>query len=133
MPADEIRTGDVAVPPTPSIDDSHPLVAEDVIATYVADAVRYVPGVTQLHGTAWQELSKKVHIAAPHKGVAIREVVPGEIEVDVHVSVAWCTVIPELAAAVQIAVAQKVNTMFDLTVRKTTVFVDEVDAPPELG
>jgi len=131
VPSDETLPGEMAVPPTQSVEDSHPLVAEDVIATYVADAVRCVPGITHLHGTAWQELSQKVHIAAPSKGVTIREVAPGEIEVDVHVSVAWCTVIPELAAAVQAAVAQKVNTMLDLTVRKTTVFVDEVDAPPE--
>lgn len=133
MPTDETLPGDMAVPPTPLAEDSHPLVAEDVIATYVANAVRCVPGVTQLHGTAWQELSTKVHIAAPRKGVAIREVAPGEIEVDVHVSVAWCTVIPEMAAAVQTTVAQTVSKMLDLTVRKTTVFVDEVDAPPELG
>ncbi|HZK49534.1 MAG TPA: Asp23/Gls24 family envelope stress response protein, partial [Thermoleophilia bacterium] len=107
-------------------------VAEDVIATYVAAAVRSIPGVSELHSNPWQELSGRVHLGPQRKGVVVREVAPGAVEVEVHVSVAWDTVIPEMAQQLQETVSHNVETLLDLQVRKTTVYVDEVEAPLEL-
>lgn len=129
MPKDERPPGDVRVPADGPAEETRPHVAEDVIATYVAAAVRTIPGVSELHGNPWQELSGRVHMAPQHTGVVVKEVAPGVIEVDVHVSVAWDTVIPEMAQRLQERVAHSVETLLDLQVRKTTVFVDEVEAP----
>lgn len=132
MPKDERPPGDVPVPPKGVVEETRPHLAEDVIATYVAATVRTIPGVSELHGNPWQELSGRVHMAPQHKGVVVKQVAPGVIEVDVHVSVAWDTVIPEMAQRLQETVARSVETLLDLQVRKTTVFVDEVEAPLEL-
>jgi uncharacterized alkaline shock family protein YloU len=131
MPTDEQPPGEVPVPPEDMAAETRPSMAEDVVATYVATAVRSTPGVTELHGRPWQELSERVHMGAPRKGIVIREVAPCEVEVDVHVSVAWETVIPDMARKLQETVAHNIETLLDLKVRKTTVYVDEVEAPPE--
>lgn len=132
MPRDERPPGDVSVPPKDLVEETRPDVAEDVIATYVASAVRTIPGVSELHGNPWQELSGRVHTGPQNKGVVVKEVAPGVIEVNVHVSVAWDTVIPEMAQQLQETVAHSVGTLLNLQIRKTTVFVDEVEAPLEL-
>ena len=133
MSADERPPGDMPVTPEDLAAECRPQMAEDVIATYVAAAVRATPGVTQLHGNTWQEISERVHVSAPRKGVTIKEVGPCAIEVEVHVSVAWDTVIPEMARRLQETVTHNVESLLDLEVRKTTVYVDEVEAPPELS
>jgi uncharacterized alkaline shock family protein YloU len=133
MPIDEQPPGDVPAPPEDAATGSRPVMAEDVVATYVADAVRSTPGVTELHGRPWQEFSERVHVAAPRKGIAIRGVSAGCVEVDVHVSVAWDTVIPEMAQRLQETVRHNIETLLDMEVCKTTVYVDEVEAPPELA
>jgi uncharacterized alkaline shock family protein YloU len=132
MSTDEQPPGDVPVTPEGMTAASRPVMAEDVVATYVAAAVRSTPGVTELHGRPWQELSERVHMGAARKGIAIKEVKPGCVEVDVHVSVAWDTIIPEMARTLQETVAHNIETLLDMDVCKTTVFVDEVEAPPEL-
>ncbi|HZK49223.1 MAG TPA: Asp23/Gls24 family envelope stress response protein [Thermoleophilia bacterium] len=132
MPADEQPAGGVIVPPDDPAEENRAHVSEDVVATYVAAAVRSIPGVSELHGKPWQELSERVHMNTARKGVVIKEVAPGVVEVEVHVSVAWGTVIPEMAQRLQESVAHSVETLLDLQVRKTTVYVDEVEAPLEL-
>lgn len=132
MATDKRPPGDVSVGADVAGEETRPHVAEDVIATYVAAAVRTIPGVSELHGSPWQELSGRVHLGAQRKGVVVREVAPGAVEVDVHVSVAWDTVIPEMAQQLQEIVAHNVETLLDLQVLKTTVYVDEVEAPLEL-
>lgn len=133
MPTDDRLPGDMPVGPPELVDEARPHMAEDVVATYIAAAVRSVPGITQLHGKAWQEISERVHVGAPRKGVAVKETAPGVLEVEVHVSVAWGTVIPEMARTLQETVARNIETMLDLEVARTTVYVDEVEAPPELS
>lgn len=131
MAQDERIAGDMPVNPAPISEEGRPLVAEDVVAAYVADAIRGLPGITELHGSPWQAISEKVHVDVPSKGVAVRQVAPGVIEVDVHVKVAWDVVIPALAAEVQSVVTRKVEALLDTEVRKTTLYVDAIEAPPE--
>jgi uncharacterized alkaline shock family protein YloU len=126
---EENRLGEV--PPTNEEDPDRPLVADEVVATYVADAVRPVAGVVELHGSTWQALSERVHMDVPSKGVLVRHEQPGVISIDVHVKVAWGTVIPVLAQTVQDAVTKKVESLLDLTVGSVTLYVDEVEPPPD--
>lgn len=129
MAHDDSPTGGAPVIPTEAGD--RPVVAEDVAAAYIADAVRSVPGITALHGSHWKALSGRMRADSPTKGVVVRSVAPNVIEIDVHVRVAWGAVIPDLAHEVEEILARKMRGLLDLDVRKTTVYVDEVDAPPE--
>lgn len=110
--------------------DDRPLVAEDVAAAYIADAVRAVPGVAALHESHWKALSGKMRSDCPSKGVVVRSVAPNTIEVDVHVKVAWGTAMPDLAHEVAQVVSRNTRSLLDLDVRKTTLYVDDIDAPP---
>ena len=119
------------VPAIPMEAGDRPVVAEDVAAAYVADAVRCVPGIAGLHGSHWKTLSGRMRPDAPAKGVVVRSVAPSVIEIDVHVRVEWGAVIPDLAREVEEVLVRKMRGLLDLDVSKTTLYVDEVDAPPE--
>ncbi len=113
--------------------DDRPLVAEDVVMAYAADAVLAIPGIAGLHGSPWQSFSGRVRPDHTPKGVVVRTVAPGVIEVDVHVRVAWGTAIPEVARQVRDVITRKMEALLDLEVRKATLYVDEIDAPSELA
>lgn len=127
---DDEPAGDV--PLGPAIAEPHTAVADSVVATYVAETVRTLPGIVQLHGSTWQGISERMRMDSPTKGVLVRTVAPGVVEVDAHVEIAWGTSIPEVAKAFQEAVRTKMSSMLDLEVRRATLFVDEVAAPPEI-
>jgi uncharacterized alkaline shock family protein YloU len=124
-------SGDVPMQPSESAEGAGALLADEVIATYVADAVRGIKGIAQLHGSAMQVLSERVHVGVPAKGVVVRRLTPRTVETDVHVKVAWGAVIPQLAREVQEQVAKRVESLLDLEVRNVTLFVDEIEAPGE--
>ncbi len=121
------------VPLSPAIAETHTAVADSVVATYVAEAVRTLPGVVELHGSAWQEMSERVRVDVPTKGIAVRAITPGVIEIDAHVRVAWGARIPGLAHAFQEAVRTNMRSLLDLEVRRATLFVDEIAPPPEIS
>lgn len=131
MPQDERVPGDVPVSPVAGGEAGEPLVADEVIATYVADAVRGIQGIVQLHGSPLQELSQRVRPAAPAKGVVIRRIAPGVVEADVHVRIAWGAVIPKLAREVQEEVVRRIESLLELEVRSVTLYVDEIEGPDE--
>ena len=106
-----------------------PLVADEVIATYVADAARTVPGIVELHGHLWQELSERVRAEIPAKGVLVHWTGIGTVTVDVHVKVAWGSAIPTLAERVEESVTRKVESLLDIAVERVTLFVDEIETP----
>jgi uncharacterized alkaline shock family protein YloU len=106
-----------------------PLVADEVIATYVADAARNVSGIVELHGNPWQELSEKVRSEHPAKGVLVHWSDPATVTVDVHVKVAWGATIPHLAQRVQESVTRKVESLLDIAVERVTLYVDEIETP----
>jgi uncharacterized alkaline shock family protein YloU len=129
MPTDEPTPLDMPAPLAPIADDDRPQVKEDVVATYVADTVRHIPGISQLRGNPWQAFSERMHSEVPTKGVLIKTVGPGVIEVEVHVRVGWDVPIPVLAQEVQEQVARRVESLLDLDVRRVTLYVDEIEGP----
>jgi uncharacterized alkaline shock family protein YloU len=131
MANDERLSGDVVVPASGMGDDEAALVADEVIATYIADAARDIPGIVELHGSALQELSERVRVEVPAKGVVVRRTAPGTIEADVHVRVAWGAVIPDLARQVKTQVGRRIESLLDLEVRSVTLYVDEIEPPGE--
>lgn len=129
MAHDEPVPGDMPVNPSSSPGDHRPMVAEEVVARYVAETVRRIDGVDDLHGSALEEFSERVRVGVPTKGIAVREAGSGSIEVDVHVRVTWGVSIPALAARVQDEVARTVDSLLDLTVERVTLYVDEITHP----
>ena len=129
MVHDDPPAGEVPAVPTEASDRA--VVAEDVAAAYIADAVRGIPGIAALHGSHWKALSGRMRADSPTKGVVVRSVAPSVIEIDVHVKVGWGVIIPDLAREVEDVLARKMRGLLDLDVRTTTLYVDEVDAPPE--
>ena len=97
QPDDERTSGDLPVTPSSYGDEIRPQLAHEVIATYVADAARSVPGVADLHASAWKGLSSRVR-EVHSGGVVIRDNERDPVDVEIHARVLWDTVIPELAA-----------------------------------
>jgi uncharacterized alkaline shock family protein YloU len=129
--SDERFAGDMPVAPSQFTEQVRPSLSTDVIARYVVDAVRSVPGVTGLHGSHWQDLSSRVR-ESHTRGTVVRETAPGVVEVEVHVCVAWGASIPELAPQVEEAVRERVRGLLDLEIRRMTLFIDEIEGPPEV-
>lgn len=136
-PQDESYSGDLPVTPIQyaeaNLDDEEgPSVSHEVIASYVADAARSVPGVVDLHTSPWKGLSSRVR-ETHSGGVVIKDSGPGDVHVDVHVRVAWGTAIPELARQVEAAVRERVTALLNIGVDAVTLFVDEIAGPMEVG
>lgn len=128
MTRDDRVPGDMPVSPTRMTEEDRPMVAEEVVARYVAETARRIEGIRELLGSALQELSDKVR-RVPSKGVVVREAGPGAIEIDVHVRVAWGVCIPDLARTVQEEVTRTVESLLDLDVTRVVLYVDEIAAP----
>ncbi|MBC7294043.1 MAG: Asp23/Gls24 family envelope stress response protein [Thermoleophilia bacterium] len=128
---DERMSGDMPVTPGPLAEDTKPAVSPEVIATYVADAARSVPGVVELHASPWRGLSSRVRDTRT-AGVVIRENPSGTPDVDIHLKVAWSVYIPDLATAVEEAARQRVAGLLNLELGGVTVFVDAIEGPPEV-
>ena len=69
---DELTSGDLPATPSSYGDEVRPQLAHEVIATYVADAARSVPGVADLHASPWKGLSSRVR-EVHSGGVVIRD------------------------------------------------------------
>ena len=128
QPHDEPLSGDLAMAPSELGDEERPSVSHDVVATYVADAVRSVEGVVDLHSSPWKGLSSRVR-EMHAGGIAVRDGGPGIVDLDIHVRVAWGTVIPELARKVEEAVRQRAAAFLSIDLGNVTLFVDEIAAP----
>ena len=128
---DERLSGDLPVSPTP-YEESRPAVSHEVVATYVADAARSVPGILDLHASTWKGFSSRVR-ETHTGGIFIRESSEGEVDVEIHARVAWGVVIPELASAVDVAVRNRVTGLLNLELGDVTLYVDEIAGPTEGG
>jgi len=128
---DERFSGDIPVTPGLFAEETRPSLSFEVVATYVADAVRSSPGIVSLHGSAWQGLPGMKRESTT-RGVVVHEDTPGNIDVEVHVRVAWGVAIPELARRVEEAVRARVKALLDLDLGGVTLFIDEIDGPPEV-
>jgi uncharacterized alkaline shock family protein YloU len=129
---DEELSGDLPLAPSEFEDEESPSLSHNVVATYVADAVRSVEGVVGLHYSPWKGLSSRVR-ELHAGGIVVRAGGPGVVDLDVHVRVAWGTFIPELARAVEEAVRERVTALLSIELGSVTLFVDEIAAPAEAG
>jgi len=134
---DESYSGDLPVTPihyaeAQFTDEEGPSVSHEVIASYVADAARSVHGVVDLHTSPWKGLSSRMR-ETHSGGVVVKDSDPGNVHVDIHVRVAWGTVIPELARQVDSAVRERVTALLNIGVDTVTLFVDEIAGPVEVG
>ena len=132
QPQDDRLSGDLPVAPSEFEDEERPSLSHDVVATYVADAVRAVEGVVDLHSPAWKGLSSRVR-EMHAGGIVVRGGGPGIVDLDIHVRVAWGAVIPELAGKVEEAVRQRVTALLNIELGAVTLYVDEIAAPAEAG
>jgi uncharacterized alkaline shock family protein YloU len=124
---DDRLSGDLPVAPS-EFEEERPLLSHDVVATYVADAVRSVEGVVDLHFPAWKTLSPRVR-EMHAGGIAVRGAGPGTVDLDIHVRVAWGTFIPELAGKVEEAVRERANALLSIELGTVTLYVDEIASP----
>ena len=129
---DDRLSGDLPVAPSEFEDEERPSLSHDVVATYVADAVRSVEGVVDLHFPAWKGFSSRVR-EMHAGGIIVRDGGPGVVDLDVHVRVAWGAVIPELAGKIEEAVRQRVTALLSIDLGAVTLYVDEIAAPAEAG
>lgn len=129
---DERFSGDLPVAPATYADETKASLAHEVIATYVADAARSVPGIVDLHASTWKGLSSRVR-EMHAVGVVIRETETDSVDVEIHAQVAWGVVIPELASEVERAVRQRVTALLSIDLGTITLFVDEIAEPTEAG
>ena len=134
---DERMTGDLPVAPSAYAqvqfeDEEGPSVSHVVIASYVADAARSVPGIVDLRTAGWKGLPARMR-ETPASGVVIHDSGPGVVDVEIHARVAWGTVIPELAEQVEEAVRGRVTALLNINPGVVTLFIDEIAGPMEVG
>jgi uncharacterized alkaline shock family protein YloU len=129
-PRDERLSGDLPVAPTHFVDEERPLVSHEVIASYVADAARSVPGIVDLHASHWKNLSSRVR-ETHSGGVVVKDSALGTVDVEIHARVAWGSVIPELARQVEGAVRERMTALLSIDLDAVTLFVDEIAGPTE--
>jgi uncharacterized alkaline shock family protein YloU len=127
---DETFSGDCPHTPVHFAPDESPAVSHDVIASYVADAARSVPGVVDLHASHWKNLSSRVRETRTG-GVVVRDRETGGVDVEIHAEIAWGAVIPEVAARVDRAVRERVRGLLNLDLESVTLFVDDISGPVE--
>jgi uncharacterized alkaline shock family protein YloU len=132
QPQDDRLSGDLPVAPSELGEEERPSLSHDVVATYVADAVRSVDGIVDLHFPAWKTLTPRVR-EMHAGGIIVRDAGPGAVDLDVHVRVAWGAVIPELAGQVEQAVRERVTALLSIDLGTITLYVDEIAAPAEAG
>jgi uncharacterized alkaline shock family protein YloU len=129
---DERLSGDLPMAPSEFDDEERPSLSHDVVATYVADAVRSVDGVIDLHSPPWKGLSSRVR-EMHAGGIVVKDGGPGVVDLEIHVRIEWGTVIPELARQVEEAVRQRITALLSIELGGVTLFVDEIAAPAEAG
>jgi uncharacterized alkaline shock family protein YloU len=129
---DESFSGDFHVAPAPYPDDTRPSLSHEVIATYVADAARAVPGILELHTSPWKGFSSRMR-ETHTQGVIVRDSPPDAVDIEIHARVAWDVYIPDLARQVEEAVRQRVTALLSIDLSTVTLFVDEIAAPMEVG
>jgi uncharacterized alkaline shock family protein YloU len=129
---DDRLSGDLPVAPSEFEEEERPSLSHDVVATYVADAVRSVDGIVDLHFPAWKTLTPRVR-EMHAGGIVVRDAGPGAVDLDVHVRVAWGAVIPELAGQVEQAVRERVTALLSIELGTITLYIDEIAAPAEAG
>lgn len=129
---DDRFSGDLESAAAAFADDTRPSVAHEVIATYIGDTARSVPGIVELHSSSWKGFSARMR-ETHAQGVVIRDTPPGAVDVEIHARVAWDVYIPRLAEEVEEAVRERVTALLSIELGTVTLFVDEIAGPLEVG
>jgi uncharacterized alkaline shock family protein YloU len=95
-----------------------PTISSDILASYAADAVREVEGVSGL-------VESTLH---RHKGVRVLEE-NGLVRVELHLAIDWGASIPDVGREVQRRVAGYLARMARVAPESVDVIVDEIGAP----
>jgi uncharacterized alkaline shock family protein YloU len=95
-----------------------PTISSDILASYAADAVREVEGVSGL-------VESTLH---RHKGVRVLEE-DGRVRVELHLAIDWGASIPDVGREVQRRVAAYLARMARVAPESVDVIVDEIGAP----
>jgi uncharacterized alkaline shock family protein YloU len=95
-----------------------PTISSDILASYAADAVREVEGVSGL-------VESTLH---RHKGVRVVEE-DGLVRVELHLAIDWGASIPDVGREVQRRVAGYLARMARVAPESVDVIVDEIGAP----
>jgi uncharacterized alkaline shock family protein YloU len=95
-----------------------PTISSDILASYAADAVREVEGVSGL-------VESTLH---RHKGVRVVEE-DGRVRVELHLAIDWGASIPDVGREVQRRVAGYLARMARVAPESLDVIVDEIGAP----
>jgi uncharacterized alkaline shock family protein YloU len=95
-----------------------PTISSDILASYAADAVREVEGVSGL-------VESTLH---RHKGVRVVEE-DGRVRVELHLAIDWGASIPDVGREVQRRVAGYLARMARVAPESVDVIVDEIGAP----
>jgi uncharacterized alkaline shock family protein YloU len=95
-----------------------PTISSDILASYAADAVREVEGVSGL-------VESTLH---RHKGVRVLEE-DGHVRVELHLAIDWGASIPDVGREVQRRVAGYLARMARVAPESVDVIVDEIGAP----
>jgi uncharacterized alkaline shock family protein YloU len=95
-----------------------PTISSDILASYAADAVREVEGVSGL-------VESTLH---RHKGVRVLEE-DGRVRIELHLAIDWGASIPDVGREVQRRVAGYLARMARVAPESVDVIVDEIGAP----
>lgn len=102
--------------------------SQEVVTTYVWDAIKGIPGVVGLHRHVLQSFGEKVRVEG--RGPVRLEQNELGVTVEVHIVVGEGVTIPAVALAVAEATAAYLPTMLGTTAARVHVFVDDVAASP---
>lgn len=102
------------------------MISEDVIATIVAQAVHDVEGVSGLNGRAGMDIAEMIGMKNNSKGLKITIGESNELFIDCNISVYYGQSIVSVAAAVQEAVSNAVESMTGIAVASVNVNVTGV-------
>lgn len=105
-------------------DESAQSYAPDVVATYVWDAIKEIPGVADLHRSPLQALGEKVHLERL-RPVHLEER-EGRHVLEIHLVVRPDAAIPALAEAVRLAATTYLKTTTGIELDEVSIFVDDL-------
>ena len=96
----------------------------EVIATYVWDAIKGLPGLADLHRSTLQSLGERVHL--DRLGPVRLEEREGRLVLDLHVDITPAARLPELVPQIRAAVRSYLHSMTGIDPDEIAVHVDDI-------
>ena len=101
-------------------------IAPSVIETVVSIAANEVEGVTAIGSLTSQRIRSILSGKATPQGIECEVNEAGELQVGIHMSVAYGTPLPEIAAKVRLAVSDAVAVQIGIPVASVDIFIDAI-------